>query len=148
VRPFSRALFDLAALYPEYRIPECVGGYARGERPVPGAYARANAPQLWNASGFGLLVHSIVGLQPVAPLALLVLDPVLPTWLPEIIIHDLRLAGARATIRCWRDENGASHAEVLHKRGTLHLVMQPPLESLSARVRDRFSALADSLLPH
>ena len=49
----SRALFDLAALYPEYRIPECLGGYARGERPVPGAYPRANTPQLWNASGFG-----------------------------------------------------------------------------------------------
>jgi hypothetical protein len=93
----SRALFDLVALYPEYRIPECVGGYARGERSVPGAYAPANTPQLWNASGFGLLVHSIVGFQPVAPLKLLVVDPVLPTWLPEIVIHNLRLAGATAT---------------------------------------------------
>ena len=26
----ARALFDLAQLYPHYRIPECVGGYSRG----------------------------------------------------------------------------------------------------------------------
>ena len=48
----TRAMFDLAMLYPEFRIPECVGGYARGERSTPGAYPRANAPQLWNASAF------------------------------------------------------------------------------------------------
>src|SRR3989441_8442285 len=37
----ARALFDLAQLYPEYRIPECVGGYARGGHPRPGPSPRA-----------------------------------------------------------------------------------------------------------
>ncbi|HJU65811.1 MAG TPA: glycogen debranching N-terminal domain-containing protein [Gemmatimonadaceae bacterium] len=144
----ARAQFDLAQLYPDYRIPECVGGYARSESSAPGAYPRANTPQLWNASVFPLLVHAMLGLQPVAPLDLLVIDPVLPTWLPEMTITGLRLGGAMATIRFWRDEDGSSHGEVLHKRGTLHLVKQPPLESLSAGLRDRFSALADSVLHH
>jgi hypothetical protein len=90
----------------------------------------------------------MLGLQPVAPLELLVVDPVLPTWLPEVIVHDLRLAGATATIRFWRDADGDSHAEVVHKRGTLHLVKQPPLESLRAGVRDRLGALFDSVLHH
>lgn len=141
----TTALFDLAALYPDYRIPECVGGYARGDRPTPGAYPRANTPQLWNASGFGLLVHSLLGLQPVAPLDMLVVDPVLPTWLPEVILHDLRLGGATATIRFWRDGDGDSHAEVLHQRGTLHLLKQPPLESLAAGARDRLGAFIDGV---
>ena len=144
----ARALFDLARLYPEYRIPETVGGHARGERPFPGAYPRANTPQLWNASAFPLLVHTLLGLQPVAPLGLLVIDPALPTWLPEVIVHDLKFAGATATVRFWRDEGGNSHGEVLHKRGTLHLMKQPPLESLSAGIRDRFGALADSVMHH
>ncbi|NUR21098.1 MAG: hypothetical protein HOQ12_16305 [Gemmatimonadaceae bacterium] len=141
----SRALFDLAALYPDARIPECVGGYARHERPTPGAYPRANAPQLWNASGFALLVHSLLGLQPVAPLDLLVVDPVLPPWLPEVILHDLRVGGATATLRFWRGKHGDSHAEVLDQRGTLRLVKQPPLESLSAGLRDRLGAFIDGV---
>jgi glycogen debranching enzyme len=141
----SRSLFDLAALYPDYRIPECVGGYARGERPTPGAYPRANTPQLWNASVFGLLVHSLLGLQPVAPLDLLVVDPVLPTWLPEVILRDLRLGGATATLRFWRGDDGDSHAEVLHQRGTFHLVKQPPPESLASGVRDRLGAFVDGV---
>jgi glycogen debranching enzyme len=144
----ARSQFDLAQLYAEYRIPECVGGYARGERATPGAYPRANTPQLWNSTAFPLLVHTILGLQPVARLDLLVVDPALPTWLPEVIVHDLKLAGATVTLRFWRDDRGASHGEVLHRRGTFHLVKQPPLESLSAGVRDRVGALADTLMHH
>jgi len=141
----SKALFDLAALYTGYRIPETIGGYARAEWPTPGAYPRANTPQLWNASVFPMLIQSLLGLQPVAPLSLLVIDPVLPEWLPEVILEGLRLGGATATLRFWRTEKGDAHGEILDKRGTLHLVRQPPLESLSAKASDRFSALVDSL---
>ena len=141
----TRSLFDLAALYPGYRIPECVGGYARGERFTPSVYPRANTPQLWNASAFTLLIHSLLGLQPVAPLNLLVVDPVLPTWLPEVILHDLRLGGATVSLRFWRGKDGDSHAEVLNQRGTFHLVKQPPLESLDAGARDRLGAFIDGV---
>jgi hypothetical protein len=91
------------------------------------------------------LIHTILGLQPVAPLETLVVAPVLPTWLPELVVRDLRLAGAQATLRFWRDESGASHVEVLHKRGTFRVVKQPPPESLTAGVGDRLSALFDSI---
>jgi hypothetical protein len=94
------------------------------------------------------VVHSLLGLQPVAPLDLLVVDPVLPAWLPEVVIHDMKLAGATATIRFWRDGDGTGHAEVLRKHGTLHLLKQPPLESLRAGASDRFRALVDRVLPH
>ncbi|MGH9173835.1 MAG: amylo-alpha-1,6-glucosidase, partial [Vicinamibacterales bacterium] len=141
----AAATFDLASLYPEYRIPECVGGWARSERPTPGAYPRANTPQLWNASAFPLLVHTLVGLQPVAPLNMLVVDPVLPHWLPEVILEGLRLGRATATLRFWRDPKGISHAETVRKQGTLRLVRQPPPESLTVRIRDRMTALIDTV---
>jgi len=142
------ALFDLASLYERGRIPECVGGYARSEFPHPGAYPRANPIQTWNQSAFPLLLHTILGLQPVALLDLLVVDPVLPPWLPEVILRNLRLGGATATVRFWRDEAGKSHAEVVRKRGTLHLLHQPPPESVSHGARDRLGALVDSVLHH
>jgi glycogen debranching enzyme len=141
----AQALFDLAALYPQYRVPECIGGYPREASSTPGAYPRANTPQLWNASAFPLLVHTILGFQPVAALETLVMDPVLPEWLPEIIVHDLRLGGSKATLRFWRDDAGTSHGEVVQKTGTFRLVKQPPVESLSAGIVDRLSALLDSV---
>ncbi len=141
-----RALFELAALYPDYRIPECIGGWSRAERDTPGAYPRANTPQLWNATAFPLLVHTVLGLQPVAALQLLVVDPVLPAWMPEIVLEHLRLGDAIATLRFWRSADGKSHAAVVRKRGTLRLVHQPPIESLTAGVRDRMSALMDTVL--
>ena len=141
----ARALFELAQLYPEYRIPECVGGYARGDRPVPGAYPRANTPQLWNATAFPLTVQTLLGLLPVAALHTLVLDPALPAWLPELIVRDLRVGEARITLRFWRDERGASRWEVLHQQGRLRVVRQPAPESFSAGWMDRVAGVLESL---
>ena len=140
------ALFDLAGLYRGFRIPETVGGYARSEWPTPGAYPRANTPQLWNASVFPMLLQAMLGLQPVAPMSLLVIDPVLPEWLPEVVLEGLRVGAATATLRFWREPDGASHGEIVHHSGSLHLLRQPPLESMTAKVSDRMSALVDTLL--
>jgi glycogen debranching enzyme len=144
----ARSTIDLASLYERGRIPECVGGYAHHELAHPGAYPRANPIQTWNQSAFPLLLHTLLGLQPVAMLGLLVVDPVLPTWLPEIVLRGLRLGGAVATLRFWRDRSGESHAEVVRKRGSFHLLRQPPPESLTARTRDRFGALVETVLHH
>jgi glycogen debranching enzyme len=140
------AMLDLGSLYRNYRVPECVGGYARSDFPHPGAYPQANAPQGWNQSALPLLVHTLLGLQPVAALDLLVVDPVLPSWLPEVTLEGLRVGGATATLRFYRDAGGASHVEVVRKRGTLHVVKQPPPESLTASPGDRFTALVDRML--
>ena len=141
----TKAMFELAQLYPEFRIPECVGGYARGERAVPGAYPRANTPQLWNATAFPLAVQTMLGLVPVGVLHTLLVDPALPTWMPELILRDLRLGDSKATLRFWRDENGASKWEVLHRQGTIHIVRQPAPESLSASWTERITGLVESL---
>ena len=83
-----------------------------------------------------------------AALDLLVFDPALPTWLPEIVLRDLRVGGATATIRFWRDDAGDTHGEVIEKRGTLHLIKQPPPESLAPSAKDRFTALVDRVMHH
>lgn len=140
----ARALFDLARLYPEYRIPECVGGYSRGEQPTPGAYPQANAPQLWNATAFPLIVQTLAGMLPLARYNVLIVDPSLPDWLPTIVLHDLRVGEASVTLRFWRDADGASHFEVMRKRGNLRIVRQPPPESLSAGVLERLGDLVET----
>jgi glycogen debranching enzyme len=141
----ARALVDLASLYAEYRIPECVGGFARGESASPGAYPRANTPQLWNATAFPLVVQTLLGLLPVAATNTLVLDPLLPEWLPEIVIRDLRVGDAKVSLRFWRTAHGTSRWEVLHRQGSLHIVRQPPLESLSTTWTDRAADVLESV---
>ena len=144
----ASGLFDLGQLYDFGRIPECVGGYARTEFPHPGAYPRANPVQLWNQSAYVMLVQALLGLQPIAPMNTLAVDPVLPAWLPEVTLRNVRLGDATATIRFTRDDDGKSHADVIEKQGTLHLVHQPPPESLHASVLDRLGALVRSLWHH
>jgi hypothetical protein len=78
----------------------------------------------------------------------LAVDPVLPAWLPEVTLRNVRLGDATATIRFTRDDDGQSHADVIEKQGTLHLVHQPPPESLHASVLDRLGALVRSLWHH
>ena len=142
----TQALYELALLYPEFRIPECVGGYARSERPVPGAYPRANTPQLWNATAFTLAVQTMLGLVPIGALNTLIVDPALPAWIPELILHDLRVGDAKATLRFRRDADGGSTWDVLHQQGKLHIVRQPAPESLAAGWMERISGLAESVL--
>jgi glycogen debranching enzyme len=141
----TRALFDLSLLYPEYRIPECVGGYARGESATPGAYPRANTPQLWNATAVVLSMQAMLGLVPLAPAETLIVDPVLPTWMGEVVVRGLRVGNAVVSLRFFRDERGRSTWEVLHTSGTLRIVRQPPPESLTAGLGDRMSGLFETL---
>jgi hypothetical protein len=90
-------------------------------------------------------VHTMLGLQPVAPLHLLVVSPDLPEWMPEAVLHDLRLGESTGTIRFWRGEHGHSHAEIVKSTGTFRLIVQPPPESLTAGVRDRVRGLFETI---
>ena len=118
-------------------IPEKGGQFLIDER---GRYV----PQLWNATAFPLTIQVLLGLLPLAQFETLVLDPALPSWLPEVIVHDLRVGAARATLRFWRDANGSSKFDVLHKHGTLHVVRQPPPESIEAGLAERAGALLET----
>jgi glycogen debranching enzyme len=144
----AHSIYELARIWEGNRIPECVGGYGRGERAHPGSYPRANAPQAWNRSAFAILVQTILGMRPVAALRLLAIDPKLPPWLPELTLLGLRVGQATVDMRFWRDRSGDSHYEVLAKEGRLHVVRQPPLDSLSAGALDRLVSLAEGILPH
>jgi glycogen debranching enzyme len=140
----ARALYELARLWPGGRTPECVGGYSRDEFAHPSAYPRANTPQTWNQSVFPLLVQCILGLVPYAPRHLLLVDPVLPTWLPEVELRSLRIGDAIVTIRFRRSENGKSEFDVLEKQGKLRVIRQPWIESTSATLMERLKALVAS----
>jgi len=70
----------------------------------------------------------------------------LPSWIPELILRDLRVGEAKVTLRFWREADETSKWEVLRQQGTLHVVRQPAPESVSTAWSDRAAAILESLL--
>ena len=93
------------------------------------------------------LLQSLLGLYPHAPLNLLLLDPHLPDWLPEISLGKLHVGAAVIDLRFYRTKSGATDYEVLDQRGALHVVRQPSPWSLTATFGERLRDALSSLLP-
>ncbi|HEX8852256.1 MAG TPA: amylo-alpha-1,6-glucosidase, partial [Pyrinomonadaceae bacterium] len=148
VERLTRALFEAAALFDFYRLPELFSGHGRdASHPFPALYPQANSPQAWSASAVFTLLQALLGLYPYAPLKMLLLDPFLPEWLPEITLTNLRVGEARVSIRFYRDGGGASDYEILDQQGTLHVLRQPSPWSLTASFAERLKDALTSLLP-
>jgi glycogen debranching enzyme len=147
VERISRAQFEAASLFDFFRLPELFTGHPRdAAHPFPAHYPNANSPQAWSASAVWCLVQSLLGLYPYAPLNLLLLDPHLPEWLPEISVLNLHVGSAVVDLRFRRARNGESDYDVLDKRGPLHVVRQPSPWSLTATFGERLKDALSSLV--
>lgn len=132
----SKAIFDVAALFHHHRLPEVFGGHARTpETPFPGLYTRANWPQAWSASAPIAMLQALLGICPYAPASLLLLDPHLPDWLPQISIEDLRIGKASVSLDFWRNPDGSTEYQVKKLKGLLNVVRySEPRKQISAWV--------------
>ena len=70
---------------------------------LPGAICRRKrAASLGSRLGL-LLTQAMLGFLPDAPRNKLYVDPSLPTWLPDLAVHDLAGGSAQIDIRFWRE---------------------------------------------
>ncbi|HTK94308.1 MAG TPA: glycogen debranching N-terminal domain-containing protein, partial [Terriglobales bacterium] len=143
----AKAMFDTAALFDYHRLPEVLAGHPRdAEHPFPAIYPQTNWPQAWSASAIFTLVQSLLGIYPYAPLHMLLLDPHLPEWLPELTVENLHVGQAVAKIRFFRKPDGESDYEVLDVRGKLHIVRQPSPWSVTSTWAERGRDILSSLV--
>lgn len=148
VEMISRAQFEAASLFDFYRLPECFAGHSRDiDHPFPAIYPKANSPQAWSSSAVLCLVQAILGLYPFAPLHMLLVDPHLPEWLPEVTLKNLHIGKAVCNIRFYRKSHGESDYQVLNAEGPLHVVRQPSPWSLTAGYAERIEDVLYSFLP-
>ncbi len=144
----ARAVFDAASIFEHGRLPELFAGHARTpDQPFPALYPQANSPQAWSASALLMIVQTLLGLYPYAPLRALLVDPHLPEWLPALTLRGLRIGEASVDLRFERHASGRTDYRVLETRGTLHVVRQPSPWSLTAGVGERIRDVIESLLP-
>lgn len=148
VELIAQGMFEAAALFDFYRLPELFSGHQRdAEHPFPAFYPKACSPQAWSASAVFCMLQAMLGLYPYAPLNMLLVDPFMPEWLPEITLRNLRVGDATVTIRFFRTGGGGGDYEVLDKRGRLHVLRQPSPWSLTASFAERIKDALSSLLP-
>ena len=118
-------LFAASQIFELDRLPEVFAGHPRDARhPHPGLYPGACSPQAWSAGAVVLLVETMLGLFAAAPRNTLVVDPVLPSWLPTVTLHDIQVGTSRASLRFERGETGRTEVEVLDGGGLT--VLRPP----------------------
>jgi glycogen debranching enzyme len=118
----ARTQFELAQLFQNYRLPEVLSGHQRDQiHPFPALYPDANSPQAWSASAIFSILTSMLGVFPWAAFKLLLVDPHLPLWLPEITLRNLHIGDAILAIRFFRKQDGSSDFEVLELRGDLRI---------------------------
>jgi glycogen debranching enzyme len=144
----ARASFAAAGLFPHHRLPEVLGGDDRDEEhPHPGVYPQAESPQAWSASSIPLLIQAMLGLRPIAPLSVLLIDPVLPEWLPRLSLRELRVGSATVSLEFHRTRDGGTSWNVTEKRGPLRVVQQAPESSPQAGWLQRGRDAVRSFVP-
>jgi glycogen debranching enzyme len=116
----ARDISEAASYFVFYRLPELYAGTKREPGAFPVQYLGANVPQAWAAGSVFHLLRAILGLNADAHRKTLYVDPVLPHWLPDITLHDLRVGASKVTLRFWT-ENGETRHEVLSCEGELHV---------------------------
>jgi len=116
----ARDISEAASYFVFYRLPELYAGTKREPGAFPVQYLGANVPQAWAAGSVFHLLRAILGLNADAHKKALYVDPVLPHWLPDITLHDLRVGGSKVTLRFWT-ENSETRYEVLSCEGELHV---------------------------
>lgn len=145
----TRGLYDAAGHFQDFRLPEAIGGHARDETPVPTVYPTSNSPQAWSASAIIMLVQAMLGLYAFAPAHVLaVVRPQLPEWLPWVVLKNVRVGDAHATLRFERNRNGTASCEVVEQEGLLKVVAAPPPQDTGEHVENWHETLARILIDH
>jgi glycogen debranching enzyme len=87
------------------QLPELYTAFPRDEMGFPVQYIGANVPQAWAAGSAFMLTQAVLGLLPDAPRNRLYIDPLLPEWLPDLTVRNLRIGENKLDIRFWRDSD-------------------------------------------
>ncbi len=142
----AEGLFAATDLFVGNRLPEAIGGLPRDElHPHPGIYPESNAPQGWSASMVVLLIQSLLGMRSVAPLGLLLVDPHLPPWLPDLRLDGVRVGRAQIDLAFARRKDGATRWHVVRREGRVRVLRQPVPQGPGYSPGGRATALLASL---
>jgi len=144
----SEGIFAATDLFVGNRLPEVIGGFSRdAAHPHPGIYPGANEPQGWSDSAIILVVQALLGLLPIAPLGVLLVDPHLPPWLSDLRLEGIRVGQSRLDLAVTRMQERSRYrvtGRAGHVRVLRQLAPQVPEIGLGTRVLTALDSLVHS----
>ena len=118
------ALFDVSKSVELYRLPELFCGFSRRPGEGPTRYPVACSPQAWSAAAVFLLLEACLGLHIEAqPPAIRFAAPLLPDYLREIEISNLRVGAASVDVRLRATDDGV-RLDVLRRDGDVDVCLE------------------------
>jgi glycogen debranching enzyme len=119
----AEGIFAAASLFQSNQMPELFGGIERQPENFPVPYVDANIPQAWAAGAIPWLISSMLGLVADAPNQKLLVQPVLPDWLPDVHLTHVNVGSARVNLHFWR-EGDQTHWKVTDHDGDLQVTLR------------------------
>jgi glycogen debranching enzyme len=117
-------LLDASLFFDLHRLPELFCGFPRRPGESPTLYPVACNPQAWASGAVFLLLEACLGLSVSAPEQTVVFSkPVLPAFLPEVSIRDLKVGDAQVDLLLTRHAEGDVGVNVLRRSGALEVVI-------------------------
>jgi hypothetical protein len=92
------------------------------------------------------VIQALLGIFPYAPLNVLLFDPHLPDWLPEVSLENL-IGKATISIKFVRNKDGRTSYAITDLKGSIHVLRQPSPWSRTAGFGERVRDVISSLLP-
>lgn len=108
-------LFEAAQHFPYQRLPELFCGFARRPTGEPVRYPIACDPQAWAVGAMFMFLQAALGLS-CSRKGLQVTKPMLPGWLRELTVQNMRVRGGTVDLRFSRSR-GVTRCELLRKEG-------------------------------
>ena len=118
-----KALFEVATYQELRRLPELFCGFTRRRHRGPTAYPVACSPQAWAAATPFALLGSSLGLElDHEGNAVRLNDPILPDFLDEVLIHEVRVKASKFDLRLHRHGQDVS-LNVLERAGDARILL-------------------------
>jgi glycogen debranching enzyme len=117
-------LLDASLFFDLHRLPELFCGFPRRPGESPTLYPVACAPQSWASGAVFLLLEACLGLSVLASKQRLIfLRPLLPRFLRQVTIRELKVGKARVDLLLTRHDEGDVGVNVLRREGELDVVI-------------------------
>jgi glycogen debranching enzyme len=115
-------LYEASLYFSYYRLPELFCGFTKRPTGGPVRYPIACDPQAWAIGSTFMFLQAMLGLT-CSEDGLQIKQPILPAWLRELNLENLRVRGGVVDLEFARSR-GRTHCNLLRKEGNLRVTIE------------------------